>query len=480
MIPMDHEQRRVLGACLRSPSRFLPIVRSILNGGGGLDVTTRKVLSVIRPDDADQASVEVSMRLEGDPNWPAMVPDWTTPALWLPDLEAAGWNETEFTIEETVRLIGERFRQGKIGAMLTDAGLRIRENPHTADDVWESLRAMKESADLSAPNRYRTASISALDLSTKELEQPRATLGSGLITATDYWLIFGKPGLGKSFLTLQLALAVARGETFFGLQVTKGRVGIVSLEVPEFYVRERMRPMIHMAEDWPKDVLIMACDSLKGLSDLSSPRERAEIAAMCKGEGLSILVVDPLAAAHPGEETHRDFAPIVRGLKEIALQTGTAPGVVHHERKGQADDKDSEDLACLRGAAMLGDFAGCAMRLVASRGKICLRFAKVRYQIAPAEIWLGRDQNGILFEVEPPEDLHAKGEANREKVRQAAVPGCWYSSAALSEATGLNQNTLWRHLKALGAVQRGSTRTAEWCIPDPNQDSGLIAADADF
>jgi hypothetical protein len=64
----------------------------------------------------------------------------------------------------------------------------------------------------------------------------------------------------------------------------------------------------------------------------------------------------------------------------------------------------------------------------------------------------------------PEEMAAAKSGAIRAKISAAMVPGYWYRLAELSTMTGLNRESLRRHLHAMNADQRGETRTSEWSL----------------
>jgi hypothetical protein len=470
------QQQRLLGAALAAPRRFLPVVLEHVPMGV-LHPHIRAILQAVQASDVEFCSWVVEQRL-GEDQLDRLTFGFdptVTGVSWLQQIELRGSVEDEASIEAAAREVAERGRDQQIREVLRAAA----DDKRPVDEVVAEVRERIASADLAAPNRYRTASVTEADLETLELQPPASILGTGVLTTAEYAVLYGQPGLGKSFLTLQLAEAVARGEPFFGVSTLAGRVGVISLEVPAYYVRERLRK-IRGIRPATNDVVLYTSDRLRGLTDLVAPREQAEIIAVVRGEGLQALVIDPLALAHRGRETQEDLSAVVAFLKELPMRTGCAPLLVHHEPKEQAE-KDRSDLDALRGATILRDMAGTLIRLKQKQGRLVMVWPKVRHAVAPPETWLARDQDsGVLYEIEPPEDLIAKGKENREKVRSTVTPGVWYGAEELMRETGLARTTLWRHLKALGAITRGSTSAAEWCIPDdPGRGarSGLVSGD---
>lgn len=461
------DQRKLLGGLIARPD-LLPVVQPIINGGASLDPHLRAIYRVIRETDAGSDAVTLIERLGGHDKAKDVLRSVSdaAPASFLIDLSELGWGQRSDSMEHLARRIHEAHRSRAAASILRAAATRIELEPETLDDAVADANDYLSQPELAAPNRYRAAAISACDLADRPLEKPVGILGAGVITATEYTVLYGRPGLGKSYLILQLAIAIAEGAPFFGEPTTKSRVGVISLELAEYYLRERVLAICGGRRP-PKDVVVIPCDRLRNLLDLAASREQEELAAWCRGEGLSMLVIDPLAVAHRGRETQEDLSPVVRFLRELPGRTGTSPMLAHHEAK-PGDEPISDDLKALRGASILGDLAGTLIRLKESRGKLCMCWPKVRHGRQPEPTWLARDPlSGVLFEVEPPEEMAAaKAGAVRAKISAAMEPGVWYRAKEIERATGIAHATLMRHLRGLNAVSRGQTHTSEWSLPE--------------
>jgi hypothetical protein len=455
-----------VGGLIARPD-LLPVVQPILNGGAALDPHLRAIYQTIQATDATSDTGAIIERLGGYDKAADLTRavSESSPAAFLIDLAELGFSQRLDSIEHLARKIHETHRARAAASILRAAATRIDLEPETLDDAVADANDYLATPELAAPNRYRAAAISACDLADRPIQKPAGILGAGVITATEYTVLYGRPGLGKSYLILQLAIAIAEGMPFFGEPTVKSRVGVISLELAEYYLRERVLAICGGRRP-PADVVTIPCDRLRNLLDLASPREQEELAAWCRGEGLSMLVIDPLAVAHRGRETQEDLSPVVRFLRELPGRTGTSPMLAHHEAK-PGDEPISDDLKALRGASILGDLAGTLIRLKESRGKLCMCWPKVRHGRQPEPTWLARDPlSGVLFEVEPPEEMQAaKAGAIRAKISAAMEPGAWYRVTEISLVTGIPKETLRRHLHAMGAEQRGETKCAEWSVP---------------
>ena len=96
------------------------------------------------------------------------------------------------------------------------------------DELMEAVKEVK----FEMPNFMTQAEIMGTEF------PPRVDLVEGLLTF-GLWFLSSKPKLGKSFLTSQLAAAIASGSEFLGKQCLKGDVFIFALEDNARRIKER-------------------------------------------------------------------------------------------------------------------------------------------------------------------------------------------------------------------------------------------------
>ncbi len=143
----------------------------------------------------------------------------------------------------------------------------------------------------------------------------------------------GPPKVGKSWLLLQLALAVASGNPFWGLRTEQGTV--LSLCLEDNYARLQQR--ISELTDEPPDTLhltVLSNSLDDGLCD--------QIEAFLKEhEDTNLIVIDTLQKirgnAGDGNLYASDYQDVGM-LKRIADEHGIAVILVHHLRKREASD----------------------------------------------------------------------------------------------------------------------------------------------
>ncbi len=156
------------------------------------------------------------------------------------------------------------------------------------------------------------------------------------IVAEGVTLFVGAPKIGKSWMMLDIAIAVATGSEVFGsIRCEEGNVLYLALEDNQRRLFSRMRKL-------------NVCPDIKTLefSPALSPLDDGgaeEIAAWIEGAAKpKLVIVDVLARILPeakGRETEyiRDYRAI-SAFQEIASKYGIAILVVHHMRKAKADD----------------------------------------------------------------------------------------------------------------------------------------------
>lgn len=144
----------------------------------------------------------------------------------------------------------------------------------------------------------------------------------------------GPPKIGKSWLLLQLALAVASGKPLWGLETETGTVLSLCLEDS----RSRLQRRLSELTDDPPDRLHLATLS-RSLSDgLCEQLENF----LCEHDDTNLIIIDTLqkirgSSSGDGNLYASDYQDICL-LKSVADEHDIAIILVHHLRKREADD----------------------------------------------------------------------------------------------------------------------------------------------
>jgi hypothetical protein len=149
-------------------------------------------------------------------------------------------------------------------------------------------------------------------------------------------ILAGKPKLGKSWLALDMALAVAGGGSVLGRECDPGPALYLALEDNQRRLQRRLNN-IEPHLEWPADLELntrwprLDEGGIKAISQWIKTRD-----------GAKLVIVDTLAVVRPvGKATDATYTSdysALRGLHQIASTTGIAIVVVHHLRKADAED----------------------------------------------------------------------------------------------------------------------------------------------
>lgn len=150
-------------------------------------------------------------------------------------------------------------------------------------------------------------------------------------------LFTGKPKVGKSWMLLQAAMAVARGsETLGGIACEEGDVLYCALEDNKRRLQSRVTKLFG-TDDWPHR-LEFQCEmprlTVGGLEHIIN---------WCKSvDNPRMVIIDTLAMVRPPNKKDQstydaDYAAVV-SLRDLAVELHIAIILVHHSRKAEADD----------------------------------------------------------------------------------------------------------------------------------------------
>lgn len=149
-------------------------------------------------------------------------------------------------------------------------------------------------------------------------------------------ILMGAPKLGKSWLTLDIALGVARGSEVLGQPCEQGDVLLLALEDNERRLQDRLNKIAGDG-DWP-EALAYSTDwprlNAGGLEEIERWIDRAP--------NPRLIVIDTLAMVKPaatgkGNAYEQDVAAL-RPLHQLASVRRVSLVVVTHKRKMEADD----------------------------------------------------------------------------------------------------------------------------------------------
>jgi hypothetical protein len=224
-----------------------------------------------------------------------------------------------------------------------------------------------------------------------EFPIPRFFLGDenfGLVAEGMVTFLHSKTNLGKTYLATQMAVCIALGEAFLGLECKHPETRVLVLQgelPPSLFARGRLRPVADYVGSTPKSISFLNWDF--NLASASRFREAFSDEAWAGMESFKnlleinqpdMVVIDPLQSYNNLQESSNDQQrELVKRLKNIARNRNMAIILVDHDKKAL----DAEGIDRLRGAANKAELCDTALGLAKGENsdELVLRFDKVRY-----------------------------------------------------------------------------------------------------
>ena len=169
----------------------------------------------------------------------------------------------------------------------------------------------------------------------------------GVLPHAELAVVYGESGSGKTFVVLDMACSIARGEPWRGLKVKRGRVVYIVAEgAGGFRQRSKAYARHHSIE---LDALPLTIDAAPNFLERKDAMEVArEIIA---AGGADVIVVDTLAATAPGgdENSAEGMGKVVAHCKGLHAATGALVILIHHS--GKDASRGARGWSGLRAAA---------------------------------------------------------------------------------------------------------------------------------
>jgi putative DNA primase/helicase len=214
----------------------------------------------------------------------------------------------------------------------------------------------------------------------------------GLFPKTGMGVVFGQSGSGKSFLVLDLANSLAKGEVWFGRRTVACPVTYVSLE-GEAGLKNRISAL----ESYSRAEISPNFRAIIQPFSFGKPQDVVDLAAALPMDG--VIFIDTLNRASAGldENSGKDMSQILEAGKQLQELTSSFVIVVHHTGKDAARG--------MRGHSSLHAALDGALEVERTGNRRLWRAAKVKdgldgeavgFQLVTVP--LGRDEDGELFD----------------------------------------------------------------------------------
>jgi hypothetical protein len=252
-------------------------------------------------------------------------------------------------------------------------------------------------------------------------------LVEGFLSAGSLTVLAAAPKVGKTFVCLGLAIAVATGTQAMGrFQATApGRVLIFPAEDDPRSIRERMEALcagqnLQLTEDLAVDVI--TADSLK----LDNLEDRSMLEELILDRKPRLLVLDPLVRLHSGPESSSShIAELFGYLRQLTRRYQLAIVVTHHLAKSRAAGASTQPGQAMRGSGDIHAAYDHGVALVRQDDGSVLMTIEHRAAAAPDPVayrLVSRPGGGMVFEFFQPALEEEEAQRRRPQARASVSP----------------------------------------------------------
>lgn len=179
----------------------------------------------------------------------------------------------------------------------------------------------------------------------KNLPELSDCLIEGILRKGHKMLLSGPSKAGKSFLMLELAIAIAEGKDWLGWPCTKGRVLYVNLELDRASCYHRMAAVYEATGFEMKHAKDIDVWNLRGKA-MPMTELAPRLIRRASKRKYSAVIIDPIYKVITGDENAADqMAKFCNQFDRVCAELGAAVIYCHHHSKGDQGQKRASDRA---------------------------------------------------------------------------------------------------------------------------------------
>ncbi|MHB8084262.1 MAG: bifunctional DNA primase/polymerase [Dehalococcoidia bacterium] len=373
--------------------------------------------SIVAPPSNHVSGEKYAWRINPDAGIVAPMPDWLLRVItkkkekiYSPGGDQSYWEQLWGGVEEHE---GRNNRATQLAGRLLGRGLQFEEvltilrlwNDTNIPPLSEAeLTASVKSINRSEQSKPDKGAIMGADwLLSQPIEEVPNIVSKGLLVLNGNMMITGESEAGKSMLSLQLAIHLAKGISFFGFEIKEPqRVLIIQKENPTASVQQRLQRMCQgMGISSIKNLFVVE-NNFK--ANLNQPRDIARIKERIENVRAQVVILDPLSSYHMlNENDNIMMRQTLDKLTDLSREVNCTWIVIHHEGKpGEKGDKLSRWR--FRGASSIRDWCDTMIGLLIRENKEdrimrTLSFDKIRHGARQRALILERNKRHWTYEL---------------------------------------------------------------------------------
>jgi RecA-family ATPase len=293
--------------------------------------------------------------------------------------------------------------------------------------------------------KYNLTTKSINDILEDTTTAPPAIIDNGILLENTVLLIFGKPKTRKTFLSNNLAIAIAQGQSFSVFRIPNPRrVVHLSAEGGYYSMRDRIKQMYRSVSTQVQNNLDI-CFNAQLI--LNNDEELTKLEGLLKEKRTEVLIMDPFVRFHNlDENSSTDMTEVLRRIRRLIEELNISVILVHHTGKAEG--------ANARGSsAITGDYDS-AIQITTTGDSLVHEFSfDMRHVETPDPIEVKFNPETLWFEqteIDPVEKAFA--ELGSDKMKREYVK-------YLRDNFAIPQSTAYRLLE--GRLTKPATILAE-------------------
>ena len=206
-------------------------------------------------------------------------------------------------------------------------------------ESWEEWQEWIESVNDDLPDPESLENV------WENLPELSPCLIDGVLRKGHKMLIAGPSKAGKSFLQIELCIAIAEGKRWCGWKCAKGHVMYVNLELDRASCLHRFRDVYDALEWNPEHLDSIDIWNLRGKS-VPMDKLAPKLIRRAAKKNYVAIIIDPIYKVITGDENSADqMANFCNQFDKICSELGCAVIYCHHHSKGSQGGKKSMDRA---------------------------------------------------------------------------------------------------------------------------------------
>jgi hypothetical protein len=302
-------------------------------------------------------------------------------------------------------------------------------------------------------------------------------LVKGLLHSSTKGVLGGSSKAGKTWILLDMAVAVASGGTFLNYSTTRGKVLFMNFEIQEAFFKERLRAVMERRGIQTADIQeSLDVWTLRG-QKVDAEDFLTALANRVRNSGYSLIVIDPIYKLMVGrsESSTRGVGMLCYDIERLMTMSDAAVVYAHHFTKGNQAKKKAMDR--MSGSGVFARDADTIITLTDHAMEGCFAVEVTQRNMASPKPFVV-EWDWPLMVVRPdldPADLNDNTKENQQDVstfllsllRSSPLTSTAWQSAA--EEGGVSRATFFRRkaqLEENGEVQCDPS-TNMWFRPAP-------------